>query len=143
MGYTTFTCSRYGDSYKGKYADATGHKLGDWITTKITTDSEGSRHKECENCEKTLETDNTPKLYLTVITDTHGEAIVGGYLVIVTDTDTKNPVSGVGVALDKNWRYFYPLAELPSAGLCEPDNGNGAALQRQNPCFRYATYRDR
>ena len=27
MGYTTFTCSRCGDSYKGEYADATGHKL--------------------------------------------------------------------------------------------------------------------
>ena len=55
MGYTTFTCSRCGDSYKGEYADATGHKLGDWITDKEpTTDSEGSRHKECENCGKTL-----------------------------------------------------------------------------------------
>ncbi|MFR7595565.1 MAG: S-layer homology domain-containing protein [Acutalibacteraceae bacterium] len=102
MGYTVFTCSRCGDSYKGEYADATGHKMGDWITDKEpTTDSEGSRHKECENCEKTLETEATPKLYLTATTDTHGEAIVGGYLVIVTDTDTKNPVSGAGVALDK------------------------------------------
>ncbi|MCI9552243.1 MAG: S-layer homology domain-containing protein [Acutalibacter sp.] len=102
MGYTTFTCSRCGDSYKGEYADATGHKLGDWITDKEpTTDSEGSRHKECESCGKTLETEATPKLYLTATTDTHGEAVVGGYLVIVTDTDTKNPVSGAGVALDK------------------------------------------
>lgn len=95
-------CSRCGDSYKGEYADATGHKMGDWITDKEpTTDSEGSRHKECEHCGKTLETESTPKLYQTATTDTHGEAIVGGYLVIVTDTDTKNPVSGAGVALDK------------------------------------------
>lgn len=102
MGYTAFTCSRCGDSYKGDYADATGHKMGDWITDKEpTTDSEGSRHKECEHCGKTLETESTPKLYQTATTDTHGEAIVGGYLVIVTDTDTKNPVSGAGVALDK------------------------------------------
>ena len=102
MGYTTFTCSRCGDSYKGEYADATGHKLGDWIIDKEpTTDSEGSRHRECESCGKTLETEATPKLYLTATTDTHGEATVGGYLVIVTDTDTKNPVSGAAVALDK------------------------------------------
>ncbi len=102
MGYTTFTCSRCGDSYKGEYADATGHKMSDWITDKEpTTDSEGSRHKECESCGKTLETESTPKLYLTATTDTHGEAIVGGYLVIVTDTDTKNPISGAAVALDK------------------------------------------
>lgn len=102
MGYTTFTCSRCGDSYKGEYADATGHKLGDWIIDKEpTTDSEGSRHRECESCGKTLETEATPKLYLTATTDTHGEAVVGGYFVIVTDTDTKNPVSGAAVALDK------------------------------------------
>lgn len=102
MGYTTFTCSRCGDSYKGEYTDATGHKMGDWITDKEpTTDSEGSRHKECKDCGKTLETEVTPKLYMTATTDTHGEAVVGGYLVIVTDTDTKNPVSGAGVALDK------------------------------------------
>lgn len=77
MGYTTFTCSRCGDGYKGEYADATGHKLGNWITDKEpTTDSEGSRHKECESCGKTLETEATPKLYLTATTDTHGEAVV-------------------------------------------------------------------
>lgn len=102
IGYTAFTCSRCGDSYKGEYADATGHKPGGWIIDKEpTTDSEGSRHKECESCGKTLETEATPKLYLTATTDTHGEAVVGGYFVIVTDTDTKNPVSGAGVALNK------------------------------------------
>lgn len=101
-GVTEYHCTRCGDSYKGEYADATGHKLGDWIIDKEpTTDSEGSRHKECESCGKTLETEATPKLYLTATTDTHGEATVGGYLVIVTDTDTKNPVSGAAVALDK------------------------------------------
>lgn len=102
MGFTTFTCSRCGDSYKGDYTDATGHKSGDWVVDKEpTTSSEGSRHRECVSCGKKLETEALEKLYLTATTDTHGEAIVGGYLVIVTDTDTKNPVSGVGVALDK------------------------------------------
>ncbi len=39
------------------------------------------------------------KIYNQATTDTHGEAIVGGYLVTVTDTDTKNPVSGALVML--------------------------------------------
>ena len=103
MGYTIFTCSRCGDSYKGDYTDATGHKPGDWIIDKEPTiDSEGERHKECENCGETLETEPIEKLYLTATTDTHGEAIVGGYLVTVTDTDTKNPVSGATVTLNKD-----------------------------------------
>lgn len=46
----------------------------------------GSRHKKCESCGKTLETEATPKLCLTAATDTHGETVAGGYPVIVTDT---------------------------------------------------------
>lgn len=103
MGYTVFTCSRCGDNYKGDYTDATGHKPSDWIIDKEpTTDSEGEKHRECENCGEKLETEPIEKLYLTATTDTHGEAIVGGYLVTVTDTDTKNPVSGATVILNKD-----------------------------------------
>lgn len=103
MGFTVFTCSRCGDSYKGEYTEATGHKAGDWIVDKEpTTTSEGEKHTECVNCGQKLETTATPKLYLTATTDTHGEAIVGGYLVTVTDADTKNPVSGAAVALHED-----------------------------------------
>lgn len=100
MGYTTYTCSRCGDTYKGDYTDAAGHKPGDWIIDQEpTTDSEGSKHKECEVCGETLETEEIEKIYNQATTDTHGEAVVGGYLVIVTDTDTKNPVANAAVAL--------------------------------------------
>lgn len=100
MGYTTYTCSRCGDTYKGDYTDAAGHKPGDWIIDQEpTTDSEGSKHKECEVCGETLETEEIEKIYNQATTDTHGEAIVGSYLVIVTDTDTKNPVANASVAL--------------------------------------------
>ena len=100
MGYTTYTCSRCGDTYKGDYTDAAGHKPGDWIIDQeSTTDSEGSKHKECEVCGETLETEEIEKIYNQATTDTHGEAVVGGYLVIVTDTDTKNPVANAAVAL--------------------------------------------
>lgn len=93
------TCTSCGAVLK----PATGHKASDWIIDKEpTTENEGSRHKECENCGEKLETESIPKLYLTATTDSHGEAVVGGYLVIVTDTDTKNPVANASVALNKD-----------------------------------------
>lgn len=103
MGFTVFTCSRCSDSYKGDYTDATGHTPGDWIIDKEpTTDSEGEKHKECENCSETLETAAIEKIYMQAVTDTHGEAIVGSYLVTVTDTDTANPVVNATVTLNAN-----------------------------------------
>ena len=101
MGYTTYTCSGCGDSYKSDYTEARGHKESVWIIDKEpTTSAEGKRHKECERCGKVLVSENIEKLYNLATTDTHGEAIVGGYLVIVTDTDTRNPVSNAIVALN-------------------------------------------
>ena len=103
MGYTTFTCSRCGDSYKGEYTEATGHKAGDWIVDKEpTTSSEGEKHTECVNCGEKLETATIEKIYNQATTDSRGEAVVGGYLVTVTDTDTTNPVAGATVTLNKD-----------------------------------------
>ena len=62
-------------------------------------DSAGSRHKECTVCGEVLETEELEKLYVSSTTDEHGEAVVGRYLVIVTDTDSKAPVSGAAVEL--------------------------------------------
>ena len=117
MGYTTYTCSRCGDTYKGDYTDAAGHKPGDWIIDQEpTTGSEGSKHKECEVCGETLETEEIEKIYNQATTDTHGEAVVGGYLVIVTDTDTKNPVANAFVALHADHTLS---VRLPSGRLLD------------------------
>ena len=103
MGYTTNTCTRCGDSNKSDYTEPTGHKPGDWIIDKEpTTDSEGSKHKECTVCGEKLEAQPIEKIYNSATTDSKGEAIVGGYLVTVTDTDTKNPVANAAVALHKD-----------------------------------------
>ena len=103
MGYTTNTCTRCGDTTKTDYTEPAGHKPGDWIIDKEpTTDSEGSKHKECENCGEKLETAEIEKIYNSGTTDSKGEAIVGGYLVTVTDTDTKNPIANAAVALHKD-----------------------------------------
>ena len=103
MGYTTNTCSRCGDTNKSDYTEPAGHKPGDWIVDKEPTiDSEGSKHKECTVCGEKLETQPIEKIYNSATTDSKGEAIVGGYLVTVTDTDTKNPVANAAVALHKD-----------------------------------------
>ena len=103
MGYTTNTCSRCGDTNKSDYTEPTGHEPGDWIIDKEpTTDSEGSKHKECTVCGEKLETQPIEKIYNSATTDSKGEAIVGGYLVTVTDTDTKNPIANAAVALHKD-----------------------------------------
>ena len=100
MGYTTNTCTRCEDSYKDNYTDALGHKESDWIVdVEPTTESEGKRHKECVNCGEVMETESIEKLYMVATTDTHGEAVVGEYLVIVTDTDTKNPIANATISL--------------------------------------------
>ena len=103
MGYTTNTCSRCGDTNKSNYTEPAGHKPSDWIIDKEpTTDSEGSKHKECTVCGEKLEAQPIEKIYNSATTDSKGEAVVGGYLVTVTDTDTKNPVANAAVALHKD-----------------------------------------
>ena len=103
MGYTTNTCSRCGDTNKSNYTEPAGHKPSDWIVDKEpTTDSEGGKHKECTVCGEKLETQPIEKIYNSATTDSKGEAVVGGYLVTVTDTDTKNPVANAAVALHKD-----------------------------------------
>lgn len=103
MGYTTNTCSRCRDTNKSNYTEPAGHKPSDWIIDKEpTTDSEGSKHKECTVCGEKLEAQPIEKIYNSATTDSKGEAVVGGYLVTVTDTDTKNPVANAAVALHKD-----------------------------------------
>lgn len=103
MGYTTNTCARCGDTTKTDYTEPVGHKPGDWIVDKQpTTDSEGSKHKECTVCGEKLETQPIEKIYNSATTDSKGEAVVGGYLVTVTDADTKNPIANAAVAIHKD-----------------------------------------
>ena len=103
MGYTIHTCTRCGDTYQDGYTKATGHKPGDWIIDRQpTTDTEGSKHKECQECGETLDTQPMEKIQNEATTDSNGEAIVGGYLVTVTDTDTKAPVANARVSLSQD-----------------------------------------
>lgn len=75
MGYTIHTCTRCGDTYQDGYTKATGHKPGDWIIDQQpTTDTEGSKHKECKECGETLDTQPIDKLKVSI---KHGIYIEG------------------------------------------------------------------
>lgn len=127
MGYTTNTCTRCGDTSKSDYTESAGHKPSDWIIDKEpTADSEGSKHKECENCGEKLETQPIEKVYSSGTTDSKGEAIVGGYLVTVTDTDTKAPVANAAVALHKDNSISI---RLPGSRLLDYDDQTTVTVQ--------------
>lgn len=100
-------------------AVATGHSEGEWIVDKEPTlRSEGSRHKECQTCGETLQTESIAKLTKQGITDNKGEATVGGYLVIVTDTKTDRLVYNADVSLGKENKL---QIELPKGRLLDYD----------------------
>ena len=74
------------------------------------------RDRECTVCGEILETEEIEKIYNQATTDNKGEAIVGGYLVIVTDTDSKNPVANASVALHADHTLS---VRLPSGRLLD------------------------
>lgn len=103
MGYTVYTCQRCGETYQSDYVQATGHKESDWIIDKEPSfEKEGSKYKKCLHCGIQLDAQPIEKLYSQGTTDSKGECIVGGYWVIVTDTDTQNPVANALVVLNKD-----------------------------------------
>ena len=52
QGYTTYTCSCCGYSYKGDKVKATGHSFGDWTTVTAATCTEnGEEQRKCKNCD--------------------------------------------------------------------------------------------
>ena len=62
QGYTTYTCSRCGDSYVSDYVDAS-HQSSEWKVDKEATCTEnGHRHKVCEVCGTELEIEDIPAL---------------------------------------------------------------------------------
>jgi hypothetical protein len=88
-GYSTYTCTRCGDSYVSDPVAALGHISSDWIIDKEATGiAEGSKHKECTRCGEILETATIPKVenadeYLTYTLLDSGE----GYSVKATNIE--------------------------------------------------------
>ena len=103
LGFTTYACKNCDKTYISDYVKSTGHKESNWIVDrKPTAEAEGSRHKECVTCHEKLVTEPIAKLYLYATTDSRGEATVGEYLVIVTDTSSGKPITNAAVELNKD-----------------------------------------
>ena len=131
MGHTTYTCSHCGDTYDGTYTDPTGHTPSDWIVdVEPTTGSEGSRHKECTVCGEVLETEELEQLYNQATTDSQGEAVVDRYLVIVTDTDTTDPVANATVTLHGDDTIS---VRLPNSRLLDYDDQTTVTVLLSEP----------
>ena len=51
-GYTTYTCSKCGKSYKGDETAALGHAFGEWVTTTAATcTAAGVQTRSCSRCD--------------------------------------------------------------------------------------------
>jgi uncharacterized Zn finger protein len=62
-GYTIRRCNNCSETYKYNFTDPLGHTPSDWIIdTEATTETEGSKHKECTRCGVVLEMVVIPKL---------------------------------------------------------------------------------
>ena len=52
QGYTTYTCSCCGYSYKADKVNANGHSFGDWTVVSAATCTEsGEEQRKCKNCD--------------------------------------------------------------------------------------------
>lgn len=50
-GFTTYTCSLCGNSYKENFTDVLGHNYGDWVITQnATATANGQRERICSRC---------------------------------------------------------------------------------------------
>ena len=70
-GYTTYTCSKCGDSYVGDEKAALGHSFGQWTTAKAATcTAEGEQTRTCSRCgeKETRKTDALGHDYKAVVT---------------------------------------------------------------------------
>ena len=72
QGYTTYTCSRCGNSYVDNYTNALGHSFGEWTITKAPTCTEkGVETRICANDKNHIETRDVLALghdYIPIVT---------------------------------------------------------------------------
>lgn len=100
MGYTIFECNDCEDTYKGNYIEATGHTPSDWIVdTPATIEQAGEKYTECTACGEVLSRSAITQLAGKDRTDEDGNAVVGGYDVLLTDENGK-PIFDSEIIID-------------------------------------------
>lgn len=123
FGYTVYTCSVCGDSYRADYLPPVGHTESGWIIDKPATFEEtGKRHKECEVCHEVLAVEITDVLKNGVTTDGKGETLVGDYLVTVTGTKKTDPMKGVLLSIDEDGMLTVLLPTGTAIDYADPTN---------------------
>lgn len=99
-GFTTYTCPDCGDSYVSDYVESAGHTPSDWIIdTPATIEHAGEKHIECTVCGEVMNRSAITQLADKDRTDEDGDAIVGGYDVLLTDEKGK-PIFDSEIIID-------------------------------------------
>ncbi|MBO6263244.1 MAG: hypothetical protein J6N93_03080, partial [Clostridia bacterium] len=104
-GYTTYTCSRCGDTYESDFTSLLNHKWGEWVIVKAATaDENGEERRVCQNDRTHIETRAIPALghnYVGVVTKP--TCTENGYTTY-TCTDCENSfISDYVDALGHDW----------------------------------------
>ena len=100
FGYTIFTCVRCGETFNGDFVAALGHTPSDWIIVYAPTfEADGLKHIICLVCGEVLQTMVLRRLSDEYYTDNNGEARVGRFIVIVTDSNAA-PIPHARVTID-------------------------------------------
>ena len=105
QGYTTYTCSCCGYSYKGDKVKATGHTFNDWaVVTPATCTENGEEQRKCKNCDvsETRTVEITGHNY-----ENHVCTHCGDALIALGDVDTNGNID-VDDVLALLWNVLFP-----------------------------------
>lgn len=102
MGYTIFKCNDCEDEYKADYVSALGHKPSEWIIDETATiEHAGEKHIECLTCGTVLSRAAISQLVGKDRTDEDGNAKIGDYSILLTDSNGK-PIFDSEIVIDIN-----------------------------------------
>ncbi len=111
LGYTQYQCKNCGDNFKSDYTEPTGHTPSDWmIDIPATIEYAGSKHIECLTCGTTLQTAEIAQLIDEDRSDEDGNAAVGAYSIILTDS-AGIPIFDGKITIDVNDNVTIKLPE--------------------------------
>ena len=111
LGHSEYQCKNCDDNYKSDYTEPTGHSPSDWIIdTPATIENAGTKHIECLTCGTTLQSAEIPQLIDEDRSDEDGNASVGAYSIILTDSNNI-PIFDSEILIDVNDNVTIKLPE--------------------------------
>ncbi len=111
LGHSEYQCKNCSDNYKSDYTEPTGHNPSDWIIDiPATIENAGAKHIECLTCGVTLQSAEIPQLIDEDRSDEDGNASVGAYSIILTDSNNI-PIFDSEIMIDVNDNVTIKLPE--------------------------------